>query len=151
MRNMEYAHLKSESRSRLWLCKCLIAKFVGVSTSSGFARDRKLARYSKMHQRQCRQVNQDFVVAASDFSEMMVVFFFGMTASCPVIRLPSARSTFAPRASLERSSALRGVGTNRWSWRRLFSSLSRPSVRCFISAMPVSAEELEVEKDGEAE
>ena len=89
--------------------------------------------------------------AAPDFSDRTVVFFFGMTASCPVILLPSALSTFAPNASLERSSAFRGVGTNRCDCKCLFSSLSRPSVRCLISAMPVLVEELSVEKEGEAE
>lgn len=97
------------------------------------------------------QRNHAFAVAAPDFSDMTAVFFFRMTASWPVMRRPRARSNFAPRASLERSSALRGVGTNRWSCRRLFSSLLRPSVRCLISAMPVSVEELDVENDGEAE
>lgn len=74
-----------------------------------------------------------------------------MTASWLVILLPNARSTFAPKASLERSSALRGVGTKRCDCRCLFSSRSRPSVRELISAMPVSVEEFAVAKDGEAE
>lgn len=52
---------------------------------------------------------------------------FRMTASCPVMRRPRARSTLAPRASLFILSVFSAVGTKRWLCRGLFSSRSRPS------------------------
>lgn len=58
---------------------------------------------------------------------------FRITASCPVMRRPRARSTLAPRASLFMLSVFSSVGTKRCFWRGLFSRRSRPSPRWWMS------------------
>jgi len=65
--------------------------------------------------------------------ERVGFFFFFITASCPPIRRPNARSNFAPRANLLKFSLRSADMTNLWLESFLSSSFSSPSSMSLIS------------------
>lgn len=78
-----------------------------------------------------KRTSAGLAVYALSFFSLMT--FGRKTASWPDIRRPSARSSFAPRASLLMSSVFSLLSMYRWEARRLSSRRSKPAFHDLIS------------------